>query len=78
MQQPYAMTNQGVYCGKCQREFYQNEPNIICKAGCKTCYHISCSGLTQLACDLLMKESLAEWVCDRCTSNRNVPFFKYK
>lgn len=78
MQQPYVISN-NIFCGKCQREIYQNEPNIICKAGCRSCFHISCSGLTQLACDLLMKESLAEWACDRCTSgNRRVPFVKYK
>lgn len=76
-QQPYT-TNQGVFCGKCQREIYQNEPNIVCKALCSACYHISCSGLTQLACDLLMRESSAEWACDRCTSARRVPLVKFK
>lgn len=78
-QQPYNTINSNVYCGKCQREIYQDEPNIICKAGCRSCFHLLCSGLTKLACDLLMKESLAEWACDRCTSgNRCVPFVKYK
>lgn len=77
-QQPYSV-NQNIYCGKCQREVYHNEPSIVCKAGCRAYFHISCSGLTQLACDLLMKESLAEWACDRCTSgNRRVPYVKFK
>lgn len=77
-QQPYNTMN-NIYCGKCQREFYQNEPNIICKAGCRSSFHIPCSGLSELACDLLMKESFAEWACDRCTSgNGCVPLVKYK
>jgi hypothetical protein len=78
-QHPHPASNHISYCGKCQREVYRNEAHIICKAGCKSLFHISCSGLTQLACDLLMKESLAEWACDRCmTGNRRVPYIKYK
>lgn len=78
-QSPYATNNFIGYCRRCQREIYQGEPSIICKASCKTYFHSSCSGLIPLAYEMLMRESSAEWACDNCTSTDwQVPYVKYK
>lgn len=77
-QQSYPI-NHNASCGKCMTEIFPNQTDhIICKAGCGACFHVSCSGLTIEAFNLLMKEHLAEWACDNCTSgNRRVPLVKY-
>lgn len=62
------------FCIECRRQFYPNEFRIICRAGCDSYYHQSCSGLTELACDMLMREPNAEWACNRCIfSDRKIP-----
>lgn len=72
------VNNQSLYCGKCQREFYHNEANIICKASCRASFHIGCSGLTDEGYHHLMAERFVEWICDRCSSEGVVPYVKYK
>lgn len=38
----------------------------MCRAGCESYYHQACSGLTELACEMLKAEPSAEWACNRC------------
>lgn len=74
---PYQQQTGGqvmVYCGECRQAIYANEPRIVCRAGCDFYYHRHCSGLTELACELLLREAAAEWVCNRCINiNRQIP-----
>lgn len=76
-QQPQQLQRQQqmlVYCAECRQPIYQNEPKMMCRAGCDSYYHRSCSGLSELACELLLRESSAEWVCNRCVcSDRKIP-----
>lgn len=62
-----------VRCAQCGQPIYQNEPQIMCRAGCESTYHQRCSGLSELACELLLQEKAAEWVCQQCTNSRKFP-----
>lgn len=76
-QQQHAM----VHCVECRAPIYPHETKISCQAGgagCKNYYHRHCSGLTELACQMLLSEEpAAEWVCNRCIcGNRRIPFVR--
>jgi len=65
------------YCAECRQPVYAAEPKIACRAGCESYYHRHCSGLTELACDLLLREQSAEWACNRCIcSERKIPIVR--
>lgn len=70
---PHGQPQMLVRCAHCGQPIYQNEPQIMCRAGCESSYHQRCSGLSELACELLLKEKAAEWVCQQCTSSRKFP-----
>lgn len=65
-------------CGICKREVNDNDDAIFCETGCAQWYHRVCTGLTELAYDLLTAEENAEWVCDNCIATKNVPSVKLK
>jgi len=60
-------------CGKCHREVHENDEAIQCAVGCKFFFHRPCSKLTQVAYQLLQNEPLAEWVCDDCWMDGDIP-----
>lgn len=65
-------------CGICKREVNDNDDAIFCETGCAQWYHRVCTGLTELAYDLLTAEENAEWVCDNCIATKSVPLVKLK
>lgn len=70
-------------CGRCRQEIYPNQARIKCEASCQMSYHRGCSGMTEMACDLLQRETYAEWVCDSCISSgistgERIPLVRYK
>lgn len=63
-----------IYCAECKQPIYPNDSRIMCRAGCESYYHRHCSGLIELAYEMLLNESFAEWACNWCvSSNRLVP-----
>lgn len=60
------------YCADCRQPIHTSELRIMCR-GCDSYYHRRCSGLTQLACELLLNEPVAEWACNRCFEYRRGP-----
>eukprot|EP00049_Salpingoeca_infusionum_P017517 m.353283 g.353283 ORF g.353283 m.353283 type:complete len:73 (+) comp16720_c0_seq1:446-664(+) len=56
-------------CGKCGKEVTDQEPSIGCELGCDSWYHVSCTGLTARAFQLLGKDSRIRWACDRCANH---------
>lgn len=65
-------------CGICKREVNDNDDAIFCETGCAQWYHRVCTGLTELAYDLLTAETNAEWVCDNCIATKSIPLVKLK
>lgn len=65
-------------CGICKREVNDNDDAIFCETGCSQWYHRVCTGLTELAYDLLTAEENAEWVCDNCIATKTIPLVKLK
>lgn len=65
-------------CGICHKEVHANDQAILCESGCNFWHHRRCTGLTEVAFDLLMQEVCAEWVCDRCMQSKQVALVKYK
>jgi hypothetical protein len=65
-------------CGVCHKEIHDSDQAILCESGCNFWFHRTCTGLTDLAYVLLTKEVYAEWVCDRCLSQRSIPLVKLK
>lgn len=65
-------------CGICKREVNDNDDAIFCETGCAQWYHRVCTGLTELAYDLLTAEENAEWVCDNCIATKSIPLVKLK
>lgn len=65
-------------CGICKREVNDNDDAIFCETGCSQWYHRVCTGLTELAYDLLTAEENAEWVCDNCIATKSIPLVKLK
>lgn len=72
---PYNSIN----CARCGLEIYQDQPNIRCEASCQSHFHRTCSGLTDMAFDLLQRETYAEWACEGCVSSgKRIPMVRYK
>ena len=65
-------------CGVCHKEVHANDQAILCESGCNFWCHRRCTGLTEIAYDLLMQEVCAEWVCDRCMQSKNISLVKFK
>lgn len=66
-------------CGLCHKEIHDNDQAIMCEGGgCNFWYHRICTGLTEDAFKLLQTEPCAEWVCDKCFMEKNVPLVKFK
>ena len=65
-------------CGTCHKEVHDNDQAILCESGCNFWFHRACTGLTELAFQLLTQEVYAEWVCDRCLTSKTVPLVKFK
>ena len=77
MSRPTDLRIDPVYpCGICRREVNDNDDAIFCETGCAQWYHRICTGLTELAYDLLTAEENAEWVCDNCIATKSVPLVK--
>ncbi|OXU24329.1 hypothetical protein TSAR_009166 [Trichomalopsis sarcophagae] len=65
-------------CGVCHKEVHANDQAILCESGCNFWFHRRCTGLSEIAYDLLMHEVCAEWACDRCMQSKNVSLVKFK
>merc|ERR1711971_845547 len=65
-------------CGICHREVHDNDQAILCESGCNFWFHRVCTGLAEAAFHFLTQEIYAEWVCDRCFSQKEVPLVKFK
>lgn len=65
-------------CGMCHKEVHENDQAILCESGCNFWFHRMCTGLIEQAYHLLIAEVYAEWVCDRCLRNKNIPLIKFK
>jgi hypothetical protein len=65
-------------CGTCRREVHDNDQAILCESGCNFWYHRACTGLTETAFVYLTQEVFAEWVCDSCFKQKEVPVVKFK
>ena len=65
-------------CGICHKEVHDNDQAIMCESGCNFWFHRICTGLTEAAFLLLIKDAFAEWVCDSCLHNKKVPLIKLK
>ncbi|KAF7488129.1 Protein pygopus [Sarcoptes scabiei] len=65
-------------CGCCHKEIHDNDQAILCESGCNFWYHRICVGISERAFILLTQEVYAEWVCDNCLSNKNIPLIKFK
>ncbi|KAH6940556.1 hypothetical protein HPB50_000577 [Hyalomma asiaticum] len=59
-------------CGVCHMEVYDYEPAILCEAGCNFWFHRACTKLTDILFDVYTHEVFTQWLCDRCTSSKNV------
>lgn len=65
-------------CGICHKEVHDNDQGVLCESGCNFWFHRACTGITERAFNLLNQEVYAEWVCDNCLRNRNIPPIKFK
>merc|ERR1719290_621402 len=65
-------------CGICHKEVHDNDQAILCESGCNFWFHRVCTGLAEAAFHFLTQEIYAEWVCDRCFSQKEVPLVKFK
>lgn len=65
-------------CGVCHKEVHENDQAILCESGCNFWFHRMCAGLTEPAFIMLTQEVYAEWVCDKCLNNKNIPLIKMK
>merc|ERR1719431_2178090 len=65
-------------CGICHKEVHDNDQAILCESGCNFWFHRVCTGLVEAAFHFLTQEIYAEWVCDRCFSQKEVPLVKFK
>lgn len=65
-------------CGICTKEVSDADDAILCEAGCEYWYHRNCTGMTDIAYQLLTNEDNAEWVCDKCIATKSVPLCKLK
>lgn len=65
-------------CGICHREVHDNDQAILCESGCNFWFHRICTGLAEAAFHYLTQEIYAEWVCDKCFSEKDVPLVKFK
>lgn len=65
-------------CGCCHKEIHDNDQAILCESGCNFWYHRICVGLSERAYTLINQEVYAEWVCDNCLNNKNIPLIKFK
>ena len=51
---------------------------ILCESGCNFWFHRVCTGLAEAAFHFLTQEIYAEWVCDKCFTQKDVPLVKFK
>merc|ERR1719510_1221639 len=65
-------------CGICHKEVHENDQAILCESGCNFWFHRVCTGLEEAAFHFLTQEIYAEWVCDSCFKNKEVPLVKFK
>merc|ERR1712198_644006 len=65
-------------CGICHKEVHDNDQAILCESGCNFWFHRICTGLAETAFHFLTQEIYAEWVCDKCFSQKDVPLVKFK
>ena len=65
-------------CGICHKEVTESDQGILCESGCNFWFHRACTGISERAFILLKHEVYAEWVCDSCLRNKNIPLIKFK
>lgn len=65
-------------CGTCHKEVHDNDQAILCESGCNFWFHRICTGISETAYHMLTAEVYAEWVCDKCLANKNIPLVKFK
>lgn len=63
-------------CGGCGQDVQDHHEAIYCESGCERWYHRECTGMSRVAYNLLTGEDSAEWVCDKCITNKAVPTIK--
>src|SRR5699024_8313335 len=65
-------------CGVCHKEVTESDQGILCESGCNFWFHRACTGISERAFILLKHEVYAEWVCDICLNNKQIPLIKFK
>lgn len=65
-------------CGICHKEVTESDQGILCESGCNFWFHRACTGISERAFQLLKHEVYAEWVCDNCLQNKQIPLIKFK
>lgn len=63
-------------CGGCGQDVQDHHEAIYCESGCERWYHRECTGMSRVAYNLLTGEDSAEWVCDKCITNKTIPTIK--
>ena len=59
-------------------QVHDNDQAILCESGCNFWFHRICTGLTDVAYQMLTSEVYAEWVCDKCLQTKQIPLVKMK
>ncbi|MBN3283029.1 PYGO1 protein, partial [Polyodon spathula] len=63
-------------CGICMNEVNDDQEAILCEASCQKWFHRVCTGMTEMAYNLLTAEAAAVWGCDTCMENKEVQLTK--
>lgn len=63
-------------CGICLSEVNDDQEAILCEASCQKWFHRVCTGMTEMAYNLLTAEASAVWGCDACMENRGALLLK--
>ncbi|XP_066541730.1 pygopus homolog 1 isoform X2 [Hoplias malabaricus] len=74
---PSSTSSEPVYpCGICLSEVKDDQEAILCEASCQKWFHRLCTGMTEMAYNLLTAEIDAVWGCDSCMEKNGVQLLK--
>ncbi|XP_052008510.1 pygopus homolog 1-like isoform X2 [Xyrauchen texanus] len=63
-------------CGICLSEVNDDQEAILCEASCQKWFHRVCTGMTEMAYNLLTAETSAVWGCDACMEDKGAQLLK--
>ncbi|XP_051512002.1 pygopus homolog 1-like isoform X1 [Myxocyprinus asiaticus] len=63
-------------CGICLSEVNDDQEAILCEASCQKWFHRDCTGMTEMAYNLLTAETSAVWGCDACMEDKGAQLLK--